>query len=147
MKSTIIAGASSAVRAANVSRLSTVRSAITNGNQVLANVDGRSAAARRYRDLCMSLGDDLGGAATLTEAQTALVRQAAAMIVQSERLQAEILRGEAVDSEQLVRLANAATRILSRLGIKRQPRTTQTLAQYVAARTAERATDAPDEGA
>ena len=61
----------------------------------------------------------MGGAAGLTEAQRALVRQAAAMIVQLEGLQSEILRGEPVDVEQLTRLANAATRILTRLGLKR----------------------------
>ena len=101
-------------------RSPTVRSRITNGRDLLANVDGRTADARRYRDLAASLADDLGGASGLTEAQRALVRQAAAMIVQSERLQSAVLRGELVDVEQLTRLANAATRILSRLGIKRE---------------------------
>jgi hypothetical protein len=100
-------------------RSQTLRSRITNGSQLLVNVDGRTAAARRYRDLTISLADDLGGASSLTEAQRALVRQAAAMIVQSEQLQGEVLRGEIVDCEQLTRLANAATRILSRLGLKR----------------------------
>jgi hypothetical protein len=99
-----------------------LRSRVSNGSQLLANVDGRTAAARRYRDLTISLADDLGGAASLTEAQRALVRQAAAMIVQSEKLQSEVLRGEIVDCEQLTRLANAATRILSRLGLKRTVR-------------------------
>jgi hypothetical protein len=109
------------------------RSIATNGLHALRGVDSRTAAARRYRDLTMSLADDLGGPASLTEAQRALVRQAAAMIVQSEKLQGEVLRGEVVDSEQLVRLANAATRILSRLGIKRTPRdTTPTLAEIAA---------------
>jgi hypothetical protein len=103
-------------------RSPTLRSRVTNGKQLLANIDGRTADARRYRDLAASLADDLGGAANLTEAQRALVRQAAAMIIQSERLQSAILRGELIDSEQLTRLANAATRILSRLGIKRQRR-------------------------
>ena len=115
------------------------RSRITNGKRLLVGVDGRTEAGRRYRDLTMSLADDLGGAATLTEAQRALVRQAAAMIVQSEKLQGEVLRGEVVDSEQLVRLANAATRILSRLGLKRTVRdTTPTLAEYLAANHGER---------
>ena len=104
---------------ASADRSRTLRSRVTNGKELLANVDGRTAAARRYRDLTISLADDLGGASSLTETQTALVRQAAAMIVQSEKLQGEVLRGEVVDSEQLVRLANAATRILSRLGLKR----------------------------
>jgi len=104
---------------AGAERSRTLRSRITNGKDLLANVEGRTAAARRYRDLCLSLADDLGGAATWAEAQRALVRQAAAMIVQSEKLHGEVLRGEIVDCEQLTRLANAATRILSRLGLKR----------------------------
>jgi hypothetical protein len=102
--------------------MSTTRSRITNGKSLLANIDGRTADARRYRDLAASLADDLGGVAGLTEAQRALVRQAAAMIVQSEKLQGAVLRGELVDVEQLTRLANAATRILSRLGIRREQR-------------------------
>ena len=58
---------------------------------------------------------------------------AAAMIVQSERLQSAVLRGELVDVEQLTRLANAATRILSRLGIKRERRdSTPTIAEIAA---------------
>ena len=118
---------------ASAERSPTLRSRVTNGSQLLANVDGRTADARRYRDLCMSLADDLGGASDLMEAQRALVRQAAAMIVQSERLQSAVLRGELVDCEQLTRLANAATRILSRLGIKRRHvDPTPTLADVIA---------------
>jgi trimethylamine:corrinoid methyltransferase-like protein len=114
-------------------RSPTVRSRITNGKDLLANVDGRTADARRYRDLAASLADDLGGASSLTEAQRALVRQAAAMLVQSERLQSAVVRGELVDVEQLTRLANAATRILTRLGVKRErPDTTPTIAEIAA---------------
>jgi hypothetical protein len=43
------------------SRAPTTRSRITNGKQMLAGIDGRSAEARRYRDLAMSFADDLGG--------------------------------------------------------------------------------------
>jgi hypothetical protein len=115
-------------------RSPTLRSRVTNGSQLLANVDGRTADARRYRDLAVSLADDLGGAASLTEAQRALVRQGAAMIVQSEKLQGAVLRGELVNVEQLTRLANAATRILVRLGIKRERRDpTPSLDEYLAA--------------
>jgi hypothetical protein len=110
-------------------------SRVTNGKKLVAGLDGRSAEARRYRDVAVALGDDLGGAAALSEGQRALVRQAAAMIVQSEKLQSALLRGELVDVEQLTRLANAATRILSRLGIKRQARAApQTLADRLAAK-------------
>ena len=102
-----------------VERSPRLRSRVTNGSMMVAGLDGRGAAGRRYRDLCISLAVDLGGSSSLTEAQRALVWQAAAMILQSEKLQGEVLRGEVVDCEQLNRLANVATRILSRLGVKR----------------------------
>jgi hypothetical protein len=101
-------------------RSPTTRSRITNGKDLLANVDGRTAAARRFRDLCMSLADDLGGASGLSEAQRLLVRQAAGAIVRSEQLQSGMIRGEPVDDEKLTRAVNSATRILSHLGLKRR---------------------------
>jgi hypothetical protein len=106
-------------RDALAERPSRQRSRITNGSKLVAAVDGRSAEARRYKDLAVSLADDLGGVAGLTEAQRALVRQAAGTIVQSEKLQGAVLRGEDVDLEQLTRLSNALSRMLHRLGIKR----------------------------
>jgi hypothetical protein len=104
---------------ASSARKPTARSRVTNGKELLANIDGRSTEARRYRDLCFSFADDCGGAAALTEAQRALVRQAAALSVQSEKLQAAMIRGEAIDDEQMTRVANSLSRILSRLGRKR----------------------------
>ena len=83
--------------------------AVTNGRKLVAGLDGRSAEARRYKDLCLSLAGDLGGTSVMGAGQTALVRQAAAMIVQSEKLHGAVLRGEVIDTEQLTRLANAAT--------------------------------------
>jgi hypothetical protein len=105
---------------ASSARKPTARSRITNGKELLANIDGRSTEARRYRDLCFSFADDCGGAATLTEVQRALVRQAAALTVQSEKLQGAMIRGEAVSDEQMTRVANALSRTLHRLG--RKPR-------------------------
>jgi hypothetical protein len=100
-------------------RPSRQRSRITNGSKLVAAVDGRSAEARRYKDVALNLADDLGGAAGLTEAQRAIVRQVAAMTVQSEKLQGAVLRGEPVDVEQLTRLSNALSRMLHRLGLKK----------------------------
>lgn len=68
----------------------------------------------------MALADDLGGASSLSEAQRALVSQAAALTVQSERMQGAMLRGEPLDVEQQTRVANVLARTLSRLGIKRR---------------------------
>jgi hypothetical protein len=63
---------------------------------------------------------DLGGAERLTEAQRTLITQAATL---QERTQANMLRGELVDAEQLTRLANAVTRCLARLGKRAPPAT------------------------
>jgi len=106
-------------RYAFAARPSRQRSRVTNGSKLVAAVDGRSAEARRYKDVAFSLADDLGGASGLTEAQRALIRQIAAMTVQSERLQGAVLRGELVDVEQLTRLSNALSRMLHRLGLKK----------------------------
>jgi hypothetical protein len=123
---------------ANAARSTRLRSRVTNGSKLVAGLDGRSAEARRYRDLVMSYSDDLGGADSITEAQRTLIGQAATLQIQSERVQAAVLKGEQVNVEQLTRLANSSTRILTRLGLKRERRdATPDLADYLAAHHAE----------
>lgn len=96
------------------------RSAITNGSWLLEGVDNRKAAGRRYRDLCMSYADDLGGADKLTTAQEATIRQLAGVTVEAERLQARIVQGDEVDHEQLVRLSNLQARMIAQLGLRQK---------------------------
>ena len=124
------------IRSATARRPANNRAKVTNGSKMVAGLDGRSAVARRFRDLQISYADDLGGASVLTEAQRTLIAQTATLQVQAERVQAAVLRGEIVDSEQLTRLANSVARNLVRLGIKRQRRDTPTLAEYLATSTA-----------
>jgi hypothetical protein len=102
-----------------VARAPSARSAITNDPLRLRGVDGRSATARRYRDLCMEYADTLGGAAVLGPAVQAMIRQAAAITIQMELLQAKIVAGEDVDLEQLTRVSNVLTRMLHRLGLRK----------------------------
>jgi hypothetical protein len=132
------AGNSSADRDALADRPSRQRSRVTNGSKLIAGVDGRTAEARRFKDVAMSLADDLGGAAALTEAQRALVKQAASLVVQSESLQGAMLRGEAISDEQMTRVANSLSRTLSRLGRKRV-QTKLSVPEYLAQRDARRA--------
>ena len=105
--------------ASSVSRPLTVRSALTNDPLALRGVDGRSVVARRYRDVAIGLADDLGGQDKLSEPSKILVRQAAALTVQVETLQAKIVSGEDVNLEQLTRLSNVLGRTLQRLGLKK----------------------------
>jgi len=117
----------------------TNRSRVTNGTRLLEGVDGRSAEARRYRDLCMSFADDCGGAASLTEAQRSLVRQCAMLAVQSEKHQAAMIRGEDVNVEQQTRVANSLSRTLSRLGVRKRASAKLSVPEYLAQRDARRA--------
>jgi len=121
---------------------SRARSAITNGSRLLdASIDGRSAPARRFRDLYFSFVAELGGEASLTEAERALCRQAAALTLRAEELQNAIVRGDAVEDEQAVRLANSAARALGQLRRRARPRPKgpTLLAEIAASLEAERA--------
>ena len=99
----------------------------------LRNVDGRTVAARRYKAICGALSDDLGGQDKLSEPSKILVRQAAALSVQTETLQSKIIAGVDVDLEQLTRLSNVLGRTLQRLGLKKPaPPRGPTLAELLA---------------
>jgi hypothetical protein len=97
----------------------TIRSKIANDPLAVRGVDGRSMAARRYRDVAIAIADDLGGQDLLSEPSKILVRQAAGMTVAVEDLSAKVVAGEDVDLEQLTRLSNVLGRTLQRLGLKK----------------------------
>ncbi len=127
-------------------RRAALRSAISNGTKLLAGVDGRRASARRFRDLVSDLGAELGGLASLSTADVGLLRQAAAMTMSAESLQAAIVRGETVDADALVRLSSEARRVIMTLRRHARPakQPISALADYLASHADE---DAPaDEG-
>jgi hypothetical protein len=86
--------------------------------------DQRTKAARRFRQLVADFSNDLGGDAKLSFGDRALVRQAAMACMCAEDLQAKYLRGESIDNQEIVRLTNAAARVLGQLGIKGRKRQT-----------------------
>ncbi|MEF2551324.1 hypothetical protein VQ042_08090 [Aurantimonas sp. A2-1-M11] len=85
-----------------------------------------------------SLSDELGGEASLTEPQRAMVRHAAGVMIQAERMQSAIVRGEPVDAEQLVRLSNTLARMMKDIGVKAQAAKPKApdLASYLGGRSA-----------
>ena len=93
----------------------TIRSAQTNDPLLLRGVDGRSVAARRYRDVVIALANDLGGQDRLSKSSKLQIRAAASMTVSIEELQARLVNGEDIDLEQLSRLQNALSRTLASL--------------------------------
>lgn len=109
-------------RRTNVVRPPTTRAKISNGKHLLPGIDGRSAAARRFRDLVADLAADLGGEASLSNADLALVRQCATSVMATEQLSASIVNGQAVDADSLVRLNNTTARLL--VSLRRKGRQT-----------------------
>ena len=109
------------------------RSAITNGQAIVAGVDGRSTWCRRLRDLVQLHLSDLGGESTCSEAEKSLIRRAAVLTVELERLEATFAVDEtdaaALDSYQ--RTASSLRRILETLGLKRRARDITSLGQIL----------------
>jgi hypothetical protein len=85
------------------------RSRLTNGKLLPAGIDGRCRDARRYRDLYSQFMRQCHGQ------HDQLCRQLASLVLQRERLDAAIARGELADDLHLVRLAGIINRTLARL--------------------------------
>lgn len=99
------------------------RSRVTNGSKLLPLADGRSVTARRFRDLYEDIATDLGGLDLLSEGQKQLIRRAAMLSAESERLEALSARGEAgFDIDLYGMLCDRLGRLFGRLGLERVAR-------------------------
>jgi hypothetical protein len=101
------------------------RSRITNGSALLPEIDGRSIWARRLRDLIDLHLSDLGGEENVSEAEKRIVRRAAALTMELERLEAKFLANGEAKPKQLElygRTANTCRRLLECLGLQRRAR-------------------------
>jgi len=117
-------------------RAAFARSAVSNGTRLHqdGSIDGRTAAARRFRDLTLSLAKEAGGMESLSEGQRALVRSAASLMLRLEQQQAAMAKGEVVDPDLLIRLNSEARRALGMLERRAPEPKTPTLADYLAQR-------------
>jgi hypothetical protein len=93
------------------------RSSVSNGKRSLPGTDARGTWARRRRDLIASFTAELGR--PLRERDKALIANAASIVVRCEQLHVKIVNGAEVDDDQLIRLSNVATRLLTALGLDR----------------------------
>ena len=99
----------------------TNRSRVTNGRDLfLDGVDGRSAEARRFRDVLAEIVSDLGGADHLSEGERQLARRCAMLSVEAERMEATAVGGGDLDLEAYGSLTNTLWRALSRIGLRRR---------------------------
>lgn len=113
----------------------THRSRVTNGKTLLAGVDGRSLWARRFRDLLNLHIADLGGEDAITEAERAILRRAAALMTELERLEVQFANSEGADADSLdlySRTAGNLRRLLEAVGLGRRSKdVTPSLSQYL----------------
>jgi hypothetical protein len=93
---------------------------------------GRSAIARRIRDIFDAICRDLGGHDILSEAQMQLVRRASLISIKCEELEARAVQGEPIDLDLFGQMTDRLGRCLQRLGIRRVPKNvTPSVAEYI----------------
>jgi len=110
----------------------TSRSRITNG--ALIDGDGRSAWARRMRDLIALHLSDLGGEDNVSEAEKSIVRRVATLTVELERMESAFAEAGEALPEQLdlyQRTAGNLRRLLETVGIARRAKPVETLQEYL----------------
>ena len=95
--------------------LAAVRSALTNGSKLMADVDGRTAWAKRFRDLLYGLENDLGSEAALSEGQRAIIRRAAMLELQLEMLESRFAENDGAASPKQLEAYGRASSTLRRL--------------------------------
>jgi hypothetical protein len=103
----------------------------------LRDLDGRSRAAARCRELVASLESDLGGSDRLSTAQRQLVQRAALLATQLEDFEVRWSLGEPIELQDYLATVNCQRRVLQSLGLERRARDvtpTSTLAEYLASR-------------
>jgi hypothetical protein len=98
----------------------------------LADLDGRTAAARRARDLVAGIEADLGGGNHLSVAERQLVQRAAVLGAIIESQEAAWLSGQQVDVAEHLAAINAQRRVLATIGLERRARdVTPSLDRYL----------------
>jgi hypothetical protein len=103
----------------------TQRTAIGNGNAELPGVNGHSHQARRYREVKFDIINDHGGRDHVSTAVLLLAERAAGLNLLCEQFEARVANEERPPADEYnVYFAAVArqARVLSTLGIKRQPR-------------------------
>jgi hypothetical protein len=108
------------------------RSRLSNGRDVLPDVDGRSVVARRYRDIMSAVVSDQGGAQHLSEAQLQLIRRFSAASMLAEQMEARLAQGEQINIQEYSVLVSTIMRVAQRIGIGRRAKNvTPSLGDYL----------------
>ena len=115
-----------------VPRKASARSRVSNGADILPDVDGRSAVARRYHDIAVQIIADMGGASQCAEARLQLIRRFAAAAVLAEQMEARLANGHSINIADHALLSSTLVRLAQRIGIDRRSRDlTPSLSEYL----------------
>ncbi|WP_429912887.1 hypothetical protein [Glycocaulis sp.] len=99
------------------------RTRVANGSAALLAADGRSLWARRYKEVLASHVSDKGGDSEVTAAELAILRRAAAITVECERMEAEFASAGQADPKALdlhQRASGSLRRLLESVGLERR---------------------------
>lgn len=107
------------------------RSRLTNHADLLPGLSGRSAPARRFRDLIRAFIADAGGVDACSEVKLGLLRRLAAASVLAETMEARAVSGQPIDVNAFCTLASTTVRISQRVGINRVPRDVESIGDYL----------------
>jgi hypothetical protein len=111
------------------------RSRITNGSALLPGVDGRGAWVRRCKDVIAAHLSDLGGEANTSAAERSIVRRAAALTIELERMEAGFAVAGEASSEALdcyARIAANLRRLLQTIGLERRAKPIPSMREFLA---------------
>ncbi len=88
----------------------------------LGEVDGRTRAARHYRQALTEYVEDRGGADMVSRAEADLCRRAAGVSTLCSAFEAGLVSGADIDVDRYLAAANTLSRLCSKLGLKRRAR-------------------------
>jgi hypothetical protein len=119
---------SAAARRRERHRTRSGQSRIANGNALLPGIDGRSAWVRRCKDVIASHISDLGGIDNTSAAERSLVRRAAVLTTELERLEVRFALADETGAGELelytlelyARMASSLRRLLEAIGLQRR---------------------------
>lgn len=111
----------------------------------LQQLDGRTVAAKRTRQIITDLESDAGGADHLSTAERQIIVRAAILAAYLESQETAWLKGEEIELGEYLAASNGLRRLLVTLGLKRTPRDiTPTIEEWAARKVAEKSSKKED---
>jgi len=100
------------------SQRSTIRAALP----FPGRLDRRSRAVKRWRAVVADLVEQMGGAAAVTGAQLLTIQRIATYTLEAEKIEAQVLRGEAINRREYRQIVEHQQQLLNSLDFPRAPR-------------------------